>query len=274
MVGDHRIDAAAGHPPEQARLAQAGDIGHTEIGRQRPQPAPCLGESIVHVPLFSELDTAERLSPPDYLRVMTLVMGQRSRLSWDIPAADSFLLNQAIYRLNDADYKRTLKELDQLLELDPILRKPVRNLSLGERMKVELAAGLLHRPQVLFLDEPTSALDAETENLLLEALERLMAGRTTFIIAHRLSTVRRANCILVLKDGQIVERGTHQELLTLGKVYAHLHEVQFGTKAPGARASLPAQAGAKPSGKDAGAPGAVTITENGGNPSRRSRQVE
>ncbi len=65
---------------------------------------------------------------PEYLTAMTLVMGQRSRLSWDIPAADSFLLNQAIYRLPDADFKSTLKELDELLELAPIMRKPVRNL--------------------------------------------------------------------------------------------------------------------------------------------------
>ena len=95
----------------------------------------------------------------DYLRAMTLVMGQRNRLSWDIPAADSFLLNQAIYRISDADYEHTLAELDELLDLAPIMRKPVRNLSLGERMKCELAAALLHRPQVLFLDEPTIGLD-------------------------------------------------------------------------------------------------------------------
>ena len=94
-----------------------------------------------------------------YLRAMTLVMGQRNRLSWDIPAADSFLLNQAIYRIDEAEYRRTLAELDELLDLAPIMRKPVRNLSLGERMKCELAAGLLHRPQVLFLDEPTIGLD-------------------------------------------------------------------------------------------------------------------
>src|SRR5512143_2570310 len=76
-----------------------------------------------------------------YLQSMTLVMGQRSRLSWDIPAADSFLLNQAIYRIPDDEYQRTVKELDELLDLAPIMKKPVRNLSLGERMKVELAAG-------------------------------------------------------------------------------------------------------------------------------------
>ena len=78
---------------------------------------------------------------PEYLRSMTLVMGQRNRLSWDIPAADSFLLNQAIYRLPDDEYKATYKELDELLELEPLMKKPVRNLSLGERMKCEIAAG-------------------------------------------------------------------------------------------------------------------------------------
>jgi len=96
---------------------------------------------------------------PEYLRSMTLVMGQRNRLSWDIPAADSFLLNQAIYRIPDAEYQKTYKELDELLELEPLMKKPVRNLSLGERMKCEIAAGLLHRPKVLFLDEPTIGLD-------------------------------------------------------------------------------------------------------------------
>jgi ATP-binding cassette, subfamily B, bacterial len=104
-------------------------------------------------------------------------------------------------------------------------------LSGGERQRLSIARALLKDAPILILDEPTSALDAETEADLVAALERLMAGRTTLIIAHRLSTVRRANCILVLKDGRIVERGTHQDLLARGKVYAHLHEVQFGTKA-------------------------------------------
>src|SRR5215217_6497319 len=78
---------------------------------------------------------------PEYLRAMTLVMGQRNRLSWDIPAADSFLLNQAIYRLPDDEYKATYKELDELLELDPLMKKPVRNLSLGDRMNCKNITG-------------------------------------------------------------------------------------------------------------------------------------
>src|SRR5262249_20873326 len=83
------------------------------------------------------------------------------------------------------------------------------NLSGGERQRISIARALLKNAPILVLDEPTSALDAQTEGLLLEALERLRAGRTTFVIAHRLSTVRRASQILVLKDGVIEERGTH-----------------------------------------------------------------
>jgi hypothetical protein len=86
-------------------------------------------------------------------------MGQRTRLNWDIPVMDSFELNRAIYRLPHAEYRRTLDELTDLLELGPLLRKPVRTLSLGERTKCELTGALLHRPRVLFLDEPTLGLD-------------------------------------------------------------------------------------------------------------------
>lgn len=87
---------------------------------------------------------------PDYLRSMTLVMGQRNRLSWDIPAADSFLLHQAIYRIPDDEYKQTYKELDELLELEPLMKKPVRNLSLGERMKCEIGRDCCTAPRFCF----------------------------------------------------------------------------------------------------------------------------
>jgi ATP-binding cassette subfamily B protein/subfamily B ATP-binding cassette protein MsbA len=80
---------------------------------------------------------------------------------------------------------------------------------------------------VLILDEPTSALDAQTEALLLEALERLMAGRTTFIIAHRLSTIRNADRIVVLEDGRVAEHGTHQELAVKGGLFQDLYQLQF-----------------------------------------------
>ncbi|HEY6169343.1 MAG TPA: ATP-binding cassette domain-containing protein, partial [Verrucomicrobiae bacterium] len=99
-------------------------------------------------------------------------------------------------------------------------------LSGGERQRLSIARALLKNAPILILDEPTSALDAQTESLLLEALERLMKGRTTFIIAHRLSTIRRADRIVVLQDGRVAETGTHDELLTRGKVYAHFHQLQ------------------------------------------------
>jgi len=103
-------------------------------------------------------------------------------------------------------------------------------LSGGERQRLAIARALLKNAPILILDEPTSALDAETEHLLIEALVRLMKGRTTFIIAHRLSTIRRADLILVLQDGRVVERGTHDELLARGEHYAHLHKLQFATE--------------------------------------------
>ena len=94
-----------------------------------------------------------------YLRQMTLVMGNRNQLSWDLPASDSFELQRAVYRVPEADFRRTRDEFVDLLDLGPLLKKPVRNLSLGERMKMEIAGALLHKPQVLFLDEPTIGLD-------------------------------------------------------------------------------------------------------------------
>ncbi|HYN87981.1 MAG TPA: ATP-binding cassette domain-containing protein [Ardenticatenaceae bacterium] len=151
----------------------------------------------------------------DYLRAITLVMGQRNRLAWDVPAADSFLLNQAIYRIGDADYKQTVDELDDLLELAPLLRKPVRTLSLGERMKCELAAALLHRPQVLFLDEPTIGLDitaqARIRGFLKEYNRR--TGATILLTSHYMADVT-ALCdrIIIIHQGQLKYDGGIAEL--------------------------------------------------------------
>ena len=148
---------------------------------------------------------------PTYLQAMTLVMGQRSRLSWDIPAADSFLLNQAIYRIPDSEYQRTLKELSELLELAPILKKPVRNLSLGERMKVELAAGLLHRPQVLFLDEPTIGLDISAQARIRDFLREFnhRTGATILLTSHYMADVT-ALCerVIIIHEGQLKYDGS------------------------------------------------------------------
>ncbi|NJC96895.1 MAG: ABC transporter [Anaerolineales bacterium] len=142
----------------------------------------------------------------DYLRSMTLVMGQRNRLSWDIPAADSFLLAQAIYRIPDDEYRKTYKELDELLELAPLMKKPVRNLSLGERMKCEIAAGLLHRPKVLFLDEPTIGLDISGQARIREFLREYnrRTGATILLTSHYMADVT-ALCerIIIIHQGQL-----------------------------------------------------------------------
>jgi ABC-2 type transport system ATP-binding protein len=145
-----------------------------------------------------------------FLRQITLVMGQRNQLVWDIPVADSFERNRAIYRLAPAEYRATLEELVEVLELSSLLEKPVRNLSLGERMKCEVAAALLHRPRVLFLDEPTIGLDVTMQRRIRDFIAEYnrRTGATVLLTSHYMADVE-ALCrrVIVIHRGRILFDG-------------------------------------------------------------------
>lgn len=146
----------------------------------------------------------------NYLGRMALVMGNRNQLQWDIPVQDSFQLYQAIFRISPADFTRRLAELSELLELGDLLRKPVRNLSLGERMKCEIAGSLLHYPAVLFLDEPTIGLDVAMQrrirSFITEYNER--TGACVMLTSHYMADVE-ALCrrVIVIHRGQLLFDG-------------------------------------------------------------------
>jgi ABC-2 type transport system ATP-binding protein len=146
----------------------------------------------------------------DYLRRMTMVMGNRNQLQWDIPALDSFELYRAIYRLRREDYLAMRDELVELLDVGDLVRKPVRNLSLGERMKVEIVGSLLHRPQVLFLDEPTIGLDVTMQKRIrtFVAEYNQRHGATVLLTSHYMADVE-ALCkrVIVIHHGQILFDG-------------------------------------------------------------------
>jgi len=145
-----------------------------------------------------------------FLRQITLVMGQRNQLVWDIPVADSMERNRAIYRLDPARFRRVLGELTELLELGPLLERPVRNLSLGERMKCELAVALLHEPRVLFLDEPTIGVDVTMQRRIREFVAgyNRRTGATVLLTSHYMADVE-ALCrrVIVIHHGRLLFDG-------------------------------------------------------------------
>ncbi|HWA46166.1 MAG TPA: ATP-binding cassette domain-containing protein [Hypericibacter adhaerens] len=151
-----------------------------------------------------------------FLSTVTLVMGQKQQLQWDLSPADSLLVSKAIYGISDADYRQRLGELTELLEIGKVLRKPVRKLSLGERMKCEIAAALLHRPSVLFLDEPTIGLDVSMQ----QNVRRFFAdynrrhGATVLLTSHYMSDVTAlAKRVLVIDGGELIFDGDLQGLV-------------------------------------------------------------
>ncbi|MDH4103225.1 MAG: ATP-binding cassette domain-containing protein [Thermoleophilia bacterium] len=145
-----------------------------------------------------------------FLRRITLVMGNRNQLQWDLPALDSYELNRAIYRIPRADFTPMRDDLIELLDVGDLVRKPVRQLSLGERMKVEIVGALLHRPQVLFLDEPTIGLDVTMQKRIRSfvATYNERHGATVLLTSHYMADVQ-ALCkrVVVIHHGRILFDG-------------------------------------------------------------------
>lgn len=151
----------------------------------------------------------------DHVAQIGVVFGQRTQLWWDLPVIESFDLLHDIYRIPAESYQNTLDELIQVLDLSPLLDTPVRQLSLGQRMRCDLAASLLHRPSLLFLDEPTIGLDAVAKLAVRDFIKRLNREQNTTVIltTHDMDDIE-ALCtrIMVIGQGQILTDGTLQDL--------------------------------------------------------------
>ncbi|BAY13366.1 ABC transporter-related protein [Calothrix sp. NIES-2098] len=161
-----------------------------------------------------------------FLQKITLVMGQKQQLIWDLPALDSLKINAAVYNIPDREFQRRVGELAEMLSLETKLTQPVRKLSLGERMKAELLAALLHRPQVLFLDEPTLGLDVNAQagvrDFLREYNQRYQA--TVLLTSHYMADIT-ALCqrVLLIHHGKLMYDGSLDELLERFAPYREIH---------------------------------------------------
>jgi subfamily B ATP-binding cassette protein MsbA len=182
--------------------------------------------------LLDGIDTREITLPS--LRALTGIVSQdtvlfndtvRNNIAYGAPG--EYTDAEVVAAARAANAHAFIEELPQ--GYDTLLGERGLRLSGGQRQRIAIARALLTDPPILILDEATSALDTESERLVQEAIDRLLAGRTVFVIAHRLSTIVHADQILVLDRGEIVERGTHGELLARGGTYARLHALQFRT---------------------------------------------
>lgn len=153
----------------------------------------------------------------DHVREIGVVFGQRSQLWWDVPVIDSFELLKDIYSIPEPQYRQSLEELTELLNLAELLRSPARQLSLGQRMRCEIAASLLHRPRILFLDEPTIGLDAVSKLAVRDfILKQNQAHKTTVILTtHDMQDIESlTHRILLIGKGQILMDGTLDDIRT------------------------------------------------------------
>ncbi|MDM7324755.1 MAG: ATP-binding cassette domain-containing protein [Thermus sp.] len=151
-----------------------------------------------------------------FLKKITLVMGNKQQLIWDLPALDTFRLNAAIYEIPEGEFRRRVAELAEMLSLLDKLHQPVRKLSLGERMKAELLAALLHRPEVLFLDEPTLGLDVNAQVAVREFIREYNRryGATVLLTSHYMGDIAAlAERVLVIHQGRLLYDGALEGLL-------------------------------------------------------------
>lgn len=152
----------------------------------------------------------------NFLKNMALVMGQKNQLWWDLPAMETFLLNRAIYEIPKSQFQEVLSELSQLLDVEHILKTPVRKLSLGQRMKMELIASLLHRPKVLFLDEPTIGLDVVMQKTMRDFITNYNRrfGATILLTSHYMGDVRElAERVMIIDKGKLLFDGKLDEIV-------------------------------------------------------------
>lgn len=150
-----------------------------------------------------------------HVKEIGVVFGQRSQLWWDVPVIDSFALLKDIYSISNEQYKQSLEELTELLDLKELLRSPARQLSLGQRMRCEIAASLLHRPRILFLDEPTIGLDAVSKLAVRDFILRQnkTAGTTVILTTHDMQDIEAlASRIILIGKGRILMDGTLQDI--------------------------------------------------------------
>lgn len=155
----------------------------------------------------------------EHVRHIGVVFGQRSQLWWDIPVIDSYELLRDIYSIPRDVYRRNLEELTELLQLSELMRTPTRQLSLGQRMRCEIAASLLHAPRLLFLDEPTIGLDAVSKLAVREFVKRLNRehGTTVILTTHDMQDLSAlANRVILIGRGRIVMDGTLEDIRKAG----------------------------------------------------------
>ena len=154
---------------------------------------------------------------PEFLKIISVVMGQKNQLWWDIPASESFLLNQKIYDIDEKSYKKTLDELIDLLDVREKVNVQVRKLSLGERMKMEIIASLLHQPKIVLLDEPTIGLDVISQSKIREFVKYYREQyKTTFLLTSHYMSDIKALCkrVAVLHKGEKLYDGDFDYLIS------------------------------------------------------------